>query len=363
MQRALRLAYRGRYTTSPNPMVGALVVDRNGAVVGQGYHRRAGGPHAEVYALRQAGATAVGGSLYVTLEPCNHYGRTPPCTEAIVKAGIQSVYIAMPDPNPKVAGGGINYLRDHGIAVTVGEREDEARAQNRPFITWSLLDRPMITVKVASSLDGKIAGWEPRDRYISSPESLKAVHDLRRSHDAILVGVDTLLTDNPTLTYRGKGFGRDPVRVVLDSRGRTLGDAAVFHSGSKAPTLLYTTDAASIGWEREMFSVGGEVIRLPTDASGHVSLQAVLHDLASRQILSVLVEAGATIHGAFLQAHLVDQWIAFYSPLLVGTGGLSSIGTMLSPSVKAEVMECKRHGPDFMIRAWLQPLPHAKGLT
>ncbi len=360
MQRAIRLAYRGRFTTSPNPMVGAVVVDRHGTIVGQGYHRRAGGPHAEIYALRQAGPAAVGGSLYVTLEPCNHYGRTPPCSEAIVQAGIQTVHIATTDPNPKVAGGGVAYLRNHGIAVTLGELEDKARSLNRPFITWSLLGRPMVTVKVACSLDGKIAGWDPRDRYVSSPESLSFVHDLRRTHDAILIGVDTLLTDDPTLTYRGKGFGRDPVRVVLDSQGRTPNQANVFHSGSHGPTLLYTTQAASVQWEREMFSVGGEVIRLPADAAGQVPLHAVLDDLASRQILSVLVEAGATIHGAFLQANLVDQWIGLYSPLLVGSSGLSAIGSILSPSVKAEIIECKRRGPDLMVRAWLQALPTRK---
>ncbi len=364
MERAIQLAYRGRFTTSPNPMVGAIVVDREGTVVGQGYHRRAGGAHAEVYALRQAGAAAAGGSLYVTLEPCNHQGRTPPCSEAIVKAGIQAVHVAMIDPNPKVPGGGIDYLRDHGITVTVGTLEAEARSLNRPFITWSLRARPMVTLKVALSLDGKISGWEPRDRYVSSKESLKAVHDLRRAHDAILVGVKTLAIDDPVLTYRGQGIGRDPVRVVLDSQGRTSSQAALFHTESKAPTLLYTTEAASIEWEREIFSVGGEVIRLPADASGRVPLTGVMEDLGARQVLSVLVEGGATIHGAFLQAGLADQWFGFVSPLFVGNTGLSMVDGTLSPSIQAEIVECKRYGPDLMIRAWLQEEPRPlKGLT
>lgn len=360
MKRALQLAYRGRFLTSPNPMVGAVVVDNEGALAGAGYHRRAGGPHAEVYALDQAGPRAQGGTLYVTLEPCNHQGRTPPCTEAIIGAGIKSVHVAMVDPNPQVTGGGIGYLRDHGIHVTVGELESKAQSLNRPFITWSVMSRPMVTLKVASSLDGKIAGWDPRHRYLSSTESLKAVHDLRRTHDAILVGVTTVITDDPVLTYRGKGVGRDPVRVILDSHGRTPSQAQLFHSGSKAPTLLYTTDAASVEWERAMFSVGGEVIRLPADASGRIPLGAVLEDLGTRQILSLLIEAGATIHGAFLAANLVDQWIGFFSPLLVGNDGVSAIGSTLSPSVAATITECKRLGPDFMVRAWLHDPPLGK---
>lgn len=344
-------------------MVGAVVVDSDGTLVGAGYHRRAGGPHAEVYALRQAGPRAQGGTLYVTLEPCNHQGRTPPCTKAIIEAGIKAVHVAMADPNPNVTGGGMDYLREHGISVTVGEWEQAAKSLNRPFMTWSIMGRPLVTLKVASSLDGKIAGWEPGHRYISSPASLKAVHDLRRTHDAILVGVSTIMTDNPVLTYRGKGVGRDPVRVILDSRGRTPSQARVFHSGSTAPTLLYTTETASVEWERAMFSVGGEVIRLPADGNGQVPLDAVLEDLGTRQILSLLIEAGSTMHGAFLEADLVDQWIGFFSPLLVGNGGLSAIDRVLSPSVAATIRECKQLGPDFMVRAWLHDPPFVKGLT
>lgn len=264
---------------------------------------------------------------------------------------------------PTSRGGGIDYLRNHGIHVTVGELEQKAQKLNRPFITWSVMGRPMVTLKVASSLDGKIAGWDPRHRYLSSSESLKAVHDLRRTHDAILVGVTTVITDDPVLTYRGKGVGRDPVRVILDSQGRTPNQAQVFHSGSKAPILLYTTDAASVEWERSMFSVGGEVIRLPADARGRAPLDAVLEDLGARQILSVLIEAGSTIHGAFLEANLVDQWIGFFSPLLVGSGGVSAIGTALNPSVPTTITECKRLGPDFMVQAWLHEPPLGKGLT
>ncbi|MCL5972693.1 MAG: bifunctional diaminohydroxyphosphoribosylaminopyrimidine deaminase/5-amino-6-(5-phosphoribosylamino)uracil reductase RibD [Firmicutes bacterium] len=351
MRRALQLAKRGRYTASPNPMVGAVVVDCFGEIVGQGYHRRAGGPHAEVYALRQAGERARGGSLYVTLEPCNHQGRTPPCTEAIIAAGIQSVHIASLDPNPHVAGGGAERLRQQGIGVEVGDLQSEAIALNRPFMTWSTLGRPMVTLKAATSLDGKINGWVPATRYLSSAETLKRVHDLRRSHDAILVGIGTVIADDPSLTYRGKGKGRDPVRVIVDSHGRTPPSCRALQTTSQAPTLIYSTEDASVEWERQIFANGGEVVRVAHSDSGQVHLPSILHDLAERRILSVLVEGGATIHGEFLKQSLADQWISFFSPILIGDRGLAAVFGSPVPSATCELVEVRTLGTDLMVRA------------
>ncbi len=354
MARALQLARRGQFSTSPNPMVGAVVVDSSGTIVGEGYHRKAGGPHAEVYALRQAGSKANGATLYVTLEPCNHYGRTPPCTESIIQSGIKAVHIATLDPNPHVRGGGVDRLESEGIQVYVGENQVEAEALNRPFMTWSKLARPLVTLKAAMSLDGKIAGWQPTSRYLSSPQSLSFGHDLRRSHDAVLIGINTLLTDDPTLTYRGRGAGRDPIRVVIDSRGRAPADARIFHSGSMAPTLVYTTDAAPVEWEREVFSAGGEVVRVNATPHLHVDLKAVLHDLATRHVLSVLVEGGAIIHGTFLSLGLADRWISLVSPLLIGAGGFPAVlGSHFSPSIPGQITKIKRLGPDLMIETML----------
>ncbi|SMC03087.1 diaminohydroxyphosphoribosylaminopyrimidine deaminase / 5-amino-6-(5-phosphoribosylamino)uracil reductase [Sulfobacillus thermosulfidooxidans DSM 9293] len=318
MQRALSLARRGRYTTSPNPMVGAVILDSHGQIVGEGYHKRPGGPHAEIVALRKAGEKAQGGTLYVTLEPCNHVGRTPPCTEAIIDAGITHVVIAMTDPNPEVKGGGIQRLKQAGITVEVGDGEKTARALNHAFITWSQKRRPYITLKSAMSLDGKVATKTGDSRYITHEKSLAKVHELRRLHDAILVGVGTILADDPALTYRGPKPGRDPIRVILDSHGRTPASARIFQQNSSAPTLIFTTSQSSIDWQRDIFSAGGEVIEVSQDPSGVVDLHEVLAELASRHVLSVLVEGGPRVHASFIAEQLADEWYSFISPIIIG---------------------------------------------
>ncbi len=356
MAQALRLARRGRAHTSPNPLVGAVVVDdRTGAILGQGYHHRAGGPHAEVLALAQAGAESQGQSLYVTLEPCNHTGRTPPCTQAIIRAKIRSVHVAILDPNPEVSGGGVSALRQAGVAVTVGELGVEAFLLNRPFFCWALEHRPFVILKSAMSLDGKVATSSGQSKYLTHAAALAFAHEQRRLADAILVGAGTVLADNPTLTYRGPHRGTDPVRVVLDTRGRTPAGSALFHSGSSAPSLIFCGEQAPAAWEREIFTVGGEVVRLCENAEGHLPLTLVLEELALRRLDRLLVEGGPTIHGALLQAGLADQWQGLVAPIIVGDPGLSAVGgpgyASLASAPHLQLESVRRLGEDALIEA------------
>ncbi len=353
MLRALSLARRGRYTTSPNPMVGAVILDHSGQIVGEGYHRQPGGPHAEIFALKQAGERARGGSLYVTLEPCNHTGRTPPCTDAIIAAGIRQVIIAMKDPNPQVKGGGIERLYKAGMTVKVGDCEEQARKLNHAFITWSIKKRPWVTLKSAMSLDGKIATKTGDSRYITHTRSLAAVHELRRLHDAILVGVGTVLADDPSLTYRGKGRGRDPIRVILDTKGRTSPQARLFQLNSSSPAMVFTTNQSSLDWQRDIFSAGGEVIEVPANASGTVSIPDVLSELASRHVLSLLVEGGPQVHASFVAGHWADEWYSFIAPILIGgqapTAVMGEGVAVLTDAYHLENLEVHKLGEDVVI--------------
>lgn len=358
MSRALALAKRGLGSTSPNPMVGAVIRDASGRIVAEGFHKKAGGPHAEAHAIKKAGPAARGAALYVTLEPCNHHGRTPPCTEAILAAGIERVVVASLDPNPHVAGGGVQRLRDAGIAVEVGDGRAEAEALNRPFLTWSQLGRPLITLKAAMTLDGKVADREGQSKYLTSEAALAHAHELRRQHDAILVGSGTVLADNPELTYRGKRRGRDPVRVILDSRGRTPPEARVFQSQSTAPTLIFTTENAPVDWEREMFSAGGEVVRVDSGSDGRVSLDRVMSHLADLQVLSVLVEGGPQIHAAFLDQGLADRWVGYLAPLILGgleaPSPVAGKGLTLPESRHLDIAKVIKRGPDVIVDAWFR---------
>lgn len=358
MSRALTLAKRGLGSTSPNPMVGAVIRDAEGRIVAEGFHKKAGGPHAEADALKKAAKAAHGATLYVTLEPCNHHGRTPPCTEAILAAGIGRVVVASLDPNPHVAGGGIQRLRDAGIPVEVGDGRDEAEALNRPFLTWSRLGRPLITLKAAMTLDGKVADRNGRSKYLTSEAALAHAHELRRQHDAILVGSGTVLADDPELTYRGRRRGRDPVRVILDSRGRTPPEARVFQSPSTAPTLVFTTEEASVDWEREIFSAGGEIVRVDAGPDGRVSLERVLVHLAALQVLSVLVEGGPEVHGAFLDQGLADRWVGYLAPLIMGgaeaPSPVAGRGLTLPEAHHLDINSVQKRGPDVIVDAWFR---------
>lgn len=370
MRRALTLARRGIGHTSPNPMVGAVLVNDTGAIIAEGYHRKAGGPHAEAAALARAGESARGATLYVTLEPCNHTGRTPPCTDAIIASGVRRVVCATADPNPQVAGGGLKRLRQAGIEVLLHDGEREAEELNRAFFTWCRLHRPWVTLKAAMSLDGKVATDAGESKYLTQQRARRHAHELRRTHDAILVGSGTILADDPQLTYRGAARGTDPVRVVLDSRGRIADVAAIFRGDSPTPVLVFTTASASTAWERSIFSAGAEVIRVVDDAAGRVSVDAVLAELADRRILSVLVEGGPTVHQSFLRHRLADRWVGYWAPLIIGgviaPSPVGGPGFSLTDAPRLTIETVRRLTPDVMVDAlfqWNAPCQKAERAT
>lgn len=321
MVRALELARRADHRTSPNPMVGAVILDADGHLAGEGFHERAGGPHAEATALAQAGPRARAGTMYVTLEPCSHHGRTPPCTDALVAAGIQRVHVAMQDPDARNRGRGIDRLRTRGVHVEVGDHAAEARALNDHYVTHRTLGRPFVTLKWAMTLDGRIATATGDSRWVTGDAARAHAHRLRHEHDAILVGINTVLRDDPELTARHTEDARQPLRVVLDSRLRTPPEARLARPG----TVIYTR--APTG---NLDATGVAVVRL--EARGRrVPLDAVLHDLAGRGVLGVLVEGGSHVHGAFLKARLFDRIVVYVAPKLIG--GTRAPGPTTGPGI------------------------------
>ncbi len=320
MEMAVRLAHRG--FPAPNPHVGAVVV-KEGALVGEGYHPYAGAPHAERFALQRAGEQAQGATLYVTLEPCCHHGRTPPCTDAIIEAGVRRVVVGMQDPNPKVSGKGIQQLRSAGIAVEV-LRSDSPTSQrllqklealNRPFLHYHRTGQPLITLKGALSMDGKLATRTGDSKWITGERARRYVHRLRAEHGCVLVGVGTVLSDDPQLTARLRGVRNQPLRVVLDSRLRTPLSAKVLDTRD-APTLIFCVEP--VPPHAEVYRQRGvEVIGVPS-VQGRVSLEAVIAHLAQRGVIGILVEGGSEVHTAFLEARLAHRVAFFYAPLLIG---------------------------------------------
>ena len=322
MTLALRLAAKGQGTTSPNPMVGAVVV-RQGRIIGQGFHLRPGTPHAEILALLQAGDRARGATLYVTLEPCCHLKkRTPPCVPEILRSRIRRVVIAMQDPNPSVKGKGAAALRRAGLSVTVGVAQREAEELNKAYCHWIKNGRPYVTLKAGMTLDGKLATAAGESRWITSTASRREVHQLRRSADAVLVGVGTVLADNPSLTARtGPRFeqltSRQPLRIIMDSRLRTPFKAQVLTQQDRAKTIIATTAAAPAARRSALQKKGLEILTLPA-LQGRVSLLALFEELGRRGILSILVEGGGEINAAMLKAKLVDHVRLYMAPLLLG---------------------------------------------
>lgn len=319
MEQALSLAKLALGQASPNPAVGAVVV-KGDEVVGQGYTQPPGSHHAEVLALKQAGREAVGSTMYVTLEPCAHQGRTPPCTGAIISAGIGEVHMAMLDPNPIVSGRGQEELKKAGIKTALGEHEEEAREVNEAYIKFITTGMPFVTAKFAVSLDGKIATKKGDSRWISGPESRKYVHCLRYTSDAIMAGVNTLLADNPHLTTRcsgGKGgvARKQPLRVIVDGNGRTPLDSRVFSEPGE--TLLALGRKVSPEERAAFNKAGAEVLELTT-AGGAVDLEKLLKSLGEREITSVIVEGGGILLGSLFDGGLVDKVIAFIAPIIIG---------------------------------------------
>lgn len=358
MLRALELASRAQGLTSPNPLVGALVV-RDGTVVAEGYHREAGAPHAEVEALEAAGDRARGATLYVTLEPCVHHGRTGPCVPVVLAAGISRVVVAVADPNPKVNGRGIEALRGAGAEVNVGLLETEARELNRPFFTFVLERRPFVTLKGALSLDGKIAAWDMTSRWITGEPARQAAHRLRRRADAIAVGIGTVLADDPLLTVRlPEPWPREPFRVVVDSRARTPLTARVLTAGRPDRALIAVTESASQDRVRSLEARGVTVLRLPA-RDGRVDLAALLGALAEREVVSLLLEGGGELNAAFLEAGLVDRVSLFVAPLLLGGAGAPGLvggrGRSLKEAFRLRRMTVERLGEDLLIEGDLEP--------
>jgi diaminohydroxyphosphoribosylaminopyrimidine deaminase/5-amino-6-(5-phosphoribosylamino)uracil reductase len=357
MHRALELAALARGRTSPNPMVGAVIV-RDGRVVGEGYHRRAGTPHAEVHALRAAGEQAWGATLYVNLEPCNHQGRTPPCTEAIIAAGIAEVHMAMLDPNPRVNGQGRVRLEEAGIRTTVGVLEAEAHELNEVFVTYITAGRPFVIAKFAASLDGKIATRTGESRWITGEAARQRVHALRDTVDAILVGASTVLADDPLLTTRLPDREvHHPLRIILDSRGRVPLQARLYDPALPGKTLLATTPALPAEHRVALEARGIEVLTLPADAQGRVDLPALLAALGQREVTSLLVEGGGMVLGSFFEARLVDKVLAFLAPLVIGgrdaPGAVAGKGVeRLAGAARLERVRVERVGEDVLVTGY-----------
>ncbi len=354
MREALRIARHAEGRTSPNPLVGAVIV-RDGKIIAEGWHRQAGTPHAEIHALNMAGELAHGATLYVTLEPCSHFGRTPPCARAIVDAGIKRVVAAMSDPNPLVAGRGFEILRSAGIEVEVGILEDEACRLNEIFLKWVTKKLPFVTLKFACSLDGKIATSTGESQWISCEASRKFSHRLRDINDAILIGVGTVLADNPSLTTR-LFDGKNPVRIIVDSNARTPLDSNVVTDKS-ARTIIATTENAPTEKISAFKARGVEII---TAGDGQrVDLKILMNELAAREITSVLVEGGGQIHFSMLEAGLVDKILAFVAPKIIGgSNALTAVEgagfEKISDAVTLKNFTAQKLGDDFLLSGYTE---------
>lgn len=315
MQQALQIAAYAAGRTSPNPLVGAVIV-KDGRVVGQGWHRKAGTEHAEIHALRQAGELAAGATIYVTLEPCSHYGRTGPCSKALIDAGIKRVVIAMLDPNPLVAGKGVAMIKAAGIEVETGLLQAQAERLNEVFLKWIMTKMPFVVMKTAMTLDGKIATAAGNSKWISNEVSRRRVHELRDVYDGILVGIGTVLADDPSLTTRlVSQSGKNPLRIVVDSRARTPLTAKVVTDG-QAKTLIAVTVAAEAAKVEALRQAGVEV--LVVNDGQQVDLRQLFCLLGERGVCSIFVEGGALINYSLLKAGLIDKVYSFIAPKMVG---------------------------------------------
>jgi diaminohydroxyphosphoribosylaminopyrimidine deaminase/5-amino-6-(5-phosphoribosylamino)uracil reductase len=319
---------------SPNPHVGAVVV-KNGEVIAKGHHERAGEDHAETAALKAAGTKAKGATLYVTLEPCNHVGRTPPCTDSILAAKVARVVIGCRDPNPHVAGGGVEKLRAAGIDVVIGVREPDARALIAPWSKFVTKGLPYLSLKLALSLDGRIATRSGASKWVTGPEARVRVHALRAAHDAIAIGIGTAVADDPRLTVRDAPGG-SPVRVVFDTKLRLPPHARLVESASEIPTLVLCSVDAPASNEEALVTRGVEVVRAPSSAEGRIDPQAALRLLASRGIVTLMVEGGAELAGSILAGRLCDELHAFIAPSLLGPRGRPGAVDWAGPDTPAE---------------------------
>lgn len=353
-KRALDLAAEGIGQVSPSPVVGCVIVDRYGETVGEGAYFYENMTHAEVIALEQAGERARGGTAYVSLEPHAHYGRTPPCTDALIKAGIRRVVCPIEDPNPLVSGDGFERLREAGIEVVTGILKKEAEQLNEKFCHWHKVGRPFVHLKMAMSLDGRIATRTGDSRWITGDESLRRVHELRHEYDAILVGSNTAVTDNPVLTDRsGKKRRRPLARIILDNSLRLSPASKLTETAKDIPTIVFT-DSADLEKIETLQSLKIEVINI---AEGGRNLVGVLNELKKREIQSVFVEGGATVAGAFLDAGLIDKFSFFIAPIVIGgkyaptaIGGAGA--QRLASATKLCDVEIRQHGSDIELTGY-----------
>ncbi len=345
MTLALRLAAKGRGTSGPNPMVGAVVVKRD-KIIGQGFHLRPGTPHAEILALRQAGKLAQGATLYVTLEPCCHLEkRTPPCVPEILRSGVRRVVVAMQDPNPSVKGKGAAALRRAGLSITIGVACSEAEELNMAYCHWMKTGRPHVTLKAGMTLDGKLAAATGESRWITGERSRREVHQLRDDVDAVLIGLRTVLADDPSLTARTgprleQLASKQPLRIVVDSRLRTPVKAQILAQQDKAKTIIATTAAASAARRSVLQKQGIEILTVPA-LQGRVSLPALLEQLGRRGIMSLLVEGGSEVNAAMLKAQLVDHIRLYVAPLLLGGQNAKGVIGGTSPARLAGAIEVR----------------------
>ena len=347
MKQALQLARKGMGQVSPNPLVGAVLV-RAGKVIAKGFHRQFGGDHAERDAIKRAKGSVRNATLYVTLEPCCHWGKTPPCTDAVIEAGIKRVVIATLDPHPQVAGKGARQLRDHGIEVVVGVLEEEAQRLNEAFFYYTRTGLPFITVKYAQSLDGRIATARGASRWISSEEAQAFVHHVRVEHDAIMVGIGTVLADDPQLTVR-LVKGRNPLRICLDSRLRMPVNARVLQGGGR--TLIVTTEGNAQDKIAAIQSTGGEVLIAQRGLDERVDLRSMMQNLGEMGIASILVEGGKEVITSLLQGGLVNRMVVITAPLIIGKG-IEAIGDLgildLGGAIRFSSCEVTRMGEDVV---------------
>jgi diaminohydroxyphosphoribosylaminopyrimidine deaminase / 5-amino-6-(5-phosphoribosylamino)uracil reductase len=354
MKTALRLAMKAQGRTSPNPLVGAVVV-RKGVIVGRGFHQRAGSPHAEPVAITQAGKKAKGATLYVNLEPCHHFGRTPPCTRTILESGIKKVVFSLSDPNPGVKGGGADWLRSHGVTVVPGILEEECRRLNEAYIKWITTGLPFVILKAAVSLDGRIATRTSDSRWISNERSRNLVHRIRNQVDGVLVGIGTVAKDDPLLTVRlSRGKSKDPLRIILDPNLRISPSARILKGPAK--TLIVSKIRTPILKKQELERKGVEIFSLPA-REGRISIKELLTYLGRRGITSLLVEGGPEVFGSFFDEGQVDKLMVFIAPCLIGgrqaKGMIGGTGiARMTEAVRFKEMRVKPWSGDILVEAY-----------
>ena len=359
MSLALRLAKKGEGSTSPNPLVGAVLVKR-GRIIGKGYHSKAGLPHAEIEAFNDAAKknnSCKGAHLYVTLEPCCHTNkRTPPCSKAIVEAGISKVYVSMLDPNPQVSGKGVRALRRAGIEVDVGILKDKSEELNEAFAKYITTKKPFVVLKLAATLDGKIAAYTGDSKWIGSPTQRKYAHELRKKSDGIMVGIETVLQDNPSLNVRlGGKTSMDPIPIVLDSKLRIPLDCNILRVHEKI--IIASSDRSKARKAKQLENLGAKILYIKKDTNGQLNLNELMRKLGRDEIMSVLIEGGSKVSASAIKSKIVDKVVFFYAPKIVGSEGISMIGELGVPAINKSIqiknIKMKRLKDEIMIEGYL----------